>query len=61
MINVLNKIGYKIIVPGVNCVESGKSDSDLSKSKGWKDRMNGNKVKFIMTKKVHYLKKEDLK
>ena len=59
LMKYLNIIGYKIIVPGVNCVGSGNSDSALPKN-GWKDRMNGNKVKFIMTKKVHYMKKKDL-
>ena len=59
LIKALSKIGYKIIVPGVNCVGSGNSDSALPKT-GWKNRMEGNKVKFIMTKKVHYLKEKDL-
>ena len=59
LMNALNQMGYKIIVPGVNCVESDNSDSALPKT-GWRSKMEGNKVKFIMTKKVHYLKEKDL-
>ena len=54
----LGRLQYKMIVPGVNCVGSGKSGSSLGRY--WKKHMEGNKIKFIMTKEVHYLKETDL-
>ena len=50
----LKTLGYKMVVPGVTLTSNGNTPRD------WKEKMEGKMVKFIMTKEIHYLKKEDL-